>query len=259
MKNNIKFIYIFIGIIVLSIMTIGTTYAYWTATTKSMSEDVKTNSTIYSISMDIEPLYSDFSIIPMDDEDALKGLSKKCKDKYDRGACSAYTIYVYDYNEDLDYVSGYMDITTNNMQNLSYMMFRLSDTYEEDKCVQIEELNEIYCVAREASSMGEGKELSLGDAYDVSGMTSTKFILLMWLTNLDVGQNDIDIGNFEAIVTMQAGNGGEIKGSIASAIKIDNTGNGDNTDNDNTDDNTDTDNDDINDSDDSDIVGGDSQ
>lgn len=224
MKKEFKLLYGVFAIMILSITTIGATYAYWTASTSSLNNAVNTSSTIYSISMDITPLYHDFSIIPMDDMDALKALKNQCKDKFDRGACSAYSIYVYDYNTDLNYISGVMDITTNNMENLSYMMLRLSDTYNEDRCVTIEEEN--YCIVQEATSMGEGVGLSLGDAYDVTGMTSTKFILLIWLTNLNASQNDVDIGNFDAVITMQAGNGGEIKGSISSAIKIEDIGNG---------------------------------
>lgn len=222
MKKEFKLLYGILAVIVLAISTIGATYAYWTASTKSANNEVETGSTIYSISMQINPLYHDFSVIPMDDENALKALKNKCKDKYDRGACSAYTIYVYDYNADLDYISGYMDVTTNNMQNLSYMMLRLSDTFDEDNCVTIEESQENYCIVKEATAIGDGVGLSLGDSYDVTGITSTKFILLMWLSNFDYSQNDIDVGSFDAIITMQAGNGGEIKGSIASAIQIDN-------------------------------------
>lgn len=220
MKREYKLLYVVLIVFVVAVTTVGATYAYWTASTRSISKDVKTESTIYSISMDINPLYHDFSVIPMNNTDAVKALKNKCKDKYDRGACSAYNIYVYDYNEDLSYVSGYMDIITNNMQNLSYMVLRLSDTYEEDSCVLIEEYNETYCVVKEPAHMGEGVALSLGDAYDVTGMTSTKFILLIWLSNLMESQNDFDIGEFNAIVTMQAGSGGQIKGSISSVVEI---------------------------------------
>lgn len=224
MKKEFRLLYGVVAIFVLSVTTIGATYAYWTASTSSLNRTVSTESTIYQISMDITPIYHDFSIIPMDDVDALKALRNQCRDKFERGACSAYFIDVYGYNTDLDYISGVMDITTNNMENLSYMMLRLSDTYEEESCVLIE--GENYCIVKDATSMGDGVGLSLGDAYDVTGMTSTKFILLIWLTNLNLSQNDIDIGNFNAIITMQAGNGGEIKGSIASALKIEDVGNG---------------------------------
>ena len=222
MKKKFKIVYIIIMIVVLAITTIGATYAYWTASTESINGDVNTESTIYSISMNINSLYHGFSIIPMNDTDALKALKNKCKDKYDRGACSAYSIYVYDYATNLDHISGYMDVTTNNMQNISYMMLRESDTFDENSCVTIEESNENYCIVKEASPVGDGVKLSLGDAYSVVGTTNTKFILLVWLSNLKQSQNDIDVGTFEAIITMQAGNGGEIKGSISSAIKVEN-------------------------------------
>ena len=237
--KNFRFSYLFLMIVVVSLMTIGSTYAYWTATTHSGRSDIETESTTYSISMSINGLYEGFSVIPMNDEYALKALSNKCVDKYGRGACAAYTIDVYDYSEDLDYISGYMDLTTNNMENLSYMMLRLSDEFREESCVKIEsqvynddvplEEREYdnYCVVREASHMGDGKELSLGDSYDVLGTESVRFILLIWLSNLDVSQNNIDIGSFNAVITMQAGNGGKIKGSISSALIVDDLVGGD--------------------------------
>ena len=114
-----------------------------------------------------------------------------------------------------------MNVSTNNMQNLSYMMLQESDTYDEDTCVIIYDTEDIYCVAKETSSIEIGTDLSLGDTYDVVGTESIDFILLMWLSNLNVSQNETDIGTFEAMVTMQAGSGGEIKGSISSALIID--------------------------------------
>lgn len=216
MERNLKFFYIFIAVVVLAVSTIGATYAYWTASTASTSNAVYAKSTIYSISMDITPLYHGFSIIPMDDEDALKALKNGCKDKFGRGACSAYTIYVYDYNTDLGFISGLMDVTMSNMRNLSYMMLRLSDEFVEDSCVLIDE--DSYCIGKEATPVGEGVGLSLGDSYSIVGTESYKFILLTWLSNLKQSQNEFDVGSFEATITMQAGNGGQIKGSISSVI-----------------------------------------
>ena len=220
MRNWSKFqiLYLIVFVVTVFILGTGTTYAYWTATTSSTDEAVKTESTSFSISMDLHPIYNDFSFIPMNDVDAIKALKRGCKDKYNRGACSAYKIKVYGYDSKLQYVSGYMDITTNNMANLSYMVYRESDIYNDDSCVTIDEKN--YCVVREAAHMGDGVGLSLGDEYDVYGLESTEFILLIWLTNLNVNQNNTDIGSFNAIVTMQAGNGGKIQGVISSAIKV---------------------------------------
>ena len=211
-------IYLVLFIVCVFVMAAGGTYAYLAASTSSTEDSVQTESTTYSISMDLLPLYSDFSFIPMNDSDTVKALSNKCRDKYDRGACSAYKIDIYGYSNKLDFISGYMDVTTNNMSNLSYMMYRLSDTFNEETCVKLEEKN--YCIAQEARPVGDGVELSLGDKYSVFGMERTEFILLFWLSNLEVSQNVTDIGSFEAEVTMQAGNGGQIKGVISSAVVV---------------------------------------
>lgn len=221
MKKEGYILYGILMVAILAISVIGSTYAYITATTSSSNNSVKTKSTIYKISMNINPIYDGFSFIPMNDTDALKAVKNKCKDKYDRGACSAYKILVYDYDENLNYISGYMNITTENMKNISYMMLEKTDEYNEDNCVQIEEKN--YCVAKEATKAIEEEDLSIGDSYQVSGLKEKELILVMWLTNLNESQNEFDVGSYQATVTIQAGNGGEVKGTIASAVKLDPT------------------------------------
>lgn len=214
--SKFQVFYLVIFVITVFILSAGTTYAYWAATTSSTQESLQAQSTIYSINMEILPLYSDFSFIPMNDEDAVKALKNKCLDKYGRGACSAYKMRVFGYSDTLGFVSGYMDVKTNNMTNLSYMVYRESETFTEGSCVELEGKN--YCVALEAKPMGDGVGLTLGDKYDVFGTDSVEFIILIWLTNLETSQNKFDIGSFTGIVTMQAGNGGEIKGTISSAV-----------------------------------------
>ena len=218
MNKKIKIIYATFACFILSIMTISATYAYWTASVSSASSSLNTESTTYSISMELNPLYSDFSIIPMNDRDALKAIKNQCKDKYDRGACSAYTIRVFGYREELDHISGFMDIKTDNMENISYMVLEEKDEYQENSCVTIEEKN--YCISKSATPMGEGKELSIGDSYDVYGKNEKNLLLVIWLTNLQTNQNDTDIGSYNITVTIQAGNGGEIKGTIANSVQV---------------------------------------
>ena len=222
MKENKEFraLYAVLIVMVIFVSTMGSTYAYFTARTNSAANAVSTASTTYSISMDIDPVYTGFSMIPMNDEYALKGIKNECMDKYNRGVCHVYKIRVYGYSDTLDYVSGFMDVTTNNIDNLSYMTFGSSDTYDEEDCVEID--GKYYCKSVDVTPVGEGHNLSLGSSYDVVGKADTNILLMVWLTNLDVNQNDSDIGDFNATVTMQAGNGGEIKGTIASAIVLDN-------------------------------------
>lgn len=222
-----QIVYIIIGIVVLCVMTIGVTYAYFTSSVESDSNSVSTGSTAYSISLQIIPIYDGYSFIPMDDDYILKALKNEanpCHDKYDRGVCSLYKLHIYDYSSDLRYISGYMDIISDNMENLSYVVLEpvLDSEYVEDRCLKLE--GGSYCISVDATHMGSVSDdghLSLGDGYDVLGKNNTDLLLAIWLTNLDYSQNDVDIGSFHASVTINAGNGGEIKGSIASMIKVD--------------------------------------
>lgn len=216
--TKLQIFYLIVFVVTVFLIGTGTTYAYWTATTKSTDEAITAQSTIYSISMNVSPLYHDFSFIPMNDEDAIKAVKNQCKDKYGRGACAAYNIRVYGYDTNLGFISGYMDIKTTNMSNLSYMMYRESDTYDEEICFQVEDKN--YCKVLEPMHMKDGVGLTLGDKYDIVGTEETNFILLIWLSNMDFSQNATDIGSFNAVVTMQSGNGGEIKGVISSAVQV---------------------------------------
>lgn len=216
-----KNIYLISFIIILAMSVIGSTYAYWVSTAYSPDKSVNTASTSYSIAMNITPLYSDFKFIPMDNQDALKALKNECRDQYDRGACNAYMIHIDGYDEKLNYISGSMDVTLNNITNLSYMMFEENSEYNEDNCVNIND--KAYCIAKEATSVNDGVNLSLGDSYVVANTTEKNFILLIWLTNLEESQNATDLGDFNSIITFSMGNGGEIKGSISASIIEDNT------------------------------------
>ena len=219
MDKNFQKVYIVLMILILSTSIIGSTYAYLTASTSSASNSVNTKSKIYQISMNIIPIYSGFSLIPMNDSDAIKALNNKCHDKYDRGACVAYKLYVYDYDESLEYISGYMNTVTNNMQNLSFMILEESPIQTStDNCATINE--KTYCLSQDTTKIIPSTDLSLGDAYKVSGQKDKELILLIWLSNLEESQNETDIGSFQSTITIQAGNGGEIKGTIASSIKI---------------------------------------
>ena len=218
MKKKIKALYAVLACFILAITTIGSTYAYWVSTATSTSNSVQTTSATFKINMEIKPLYAGFSYIPMNDTDALKALKNKCKDKYNRGACSSYVIRVFGYHKELSHISGYLDIETDNMENISYMVLEETEEYNEENCITIEEKN--YCIGKTATPMGEGKELSIGESYSVVGLEEKYLILVMWLSNLNKDQNKNDIGSYNTTVTILAGNGGEIRGTIANSVII---------------------------------------
>lgn len=215
MEKKFKYGYIFILIMVLVISSIGATYAYFTAGIESTNV-VSTGSKSYSMSMEISSLYDGFTIIPMDDEYVIKALNNRCHDKYDRGVCLAYTVNLSGYEETLGYVSGSMNVKTNDIQNLSYVTLveTVSDINDEN-CVTIDNVS--YCKSINIGRVIPGQDVSLGDRYDIVGTTSKKILLVIWLTNLDNRQNDTDIGSFTADVTFSMGDGGKIKGTIIAA------------------------------------------
>ena len=214
--SKINHIYIILIIFMLVISVIGSTYAYLTATTRSGS-DVGAGSRGYSLSMGITPIYNDFSMIPMDDEDVMKGLRNQCKDKYDRGSCHAYNINVYDFDDAITAISGSINVSTNNISNLSYMVFEESDEDDDNSCITINSIN--YCVLINTNRISVDTDMSLGDNINVAGMSEKNLLLVLWLSNLNESQNEYDVGDYNAEVTMSlGGNGGEIKGNINGII-----------------------------------------
>lgn len=215
MKKH-RIIYLIIIIVVLISSVIGSTYAYLTSRTESASNTVKSASTSFGLSMSITPIYNDFRIIPMDDTDVIKALKNSCKDKYNRGACSAYKINVNGYDPHLITLTGKMDIELLNITNLSYMFFEEQEEItDEDTCVSINET--IYCMSKEATPVSEGSDLPLG-SYDITNTNDKDFLLVLWLSNLEESQNSYDLGDYNATLTFAMGNGGSISGNIAASI-----------------------------------------
>jgi hypothetical protein len=221
MKKKFKYIYALIFIFILTISSIGATYAYFAASTGSSEKVINTSSESYDISMNITPVYEGFTTIPMDNEDALTAVKNKCKDKYDRGACFAYNINVNGYDDNLGYISGIMNVSTNNIENLSYMVMEEYGDYNEtgddvDNCAVIEEKS--YCISKEATNVVLNTDISLGEKYNIIGTTEKNLLLVIWLSNLEESQNENDVGDFNATVTFSMGNGGEIKGNILASV-----------------------------------------
>ena len=215
MKNH-RSLYLIIIIIVLIASIIGSTYAYLTASIESSSNSIYASSTSYSLDMQISPIYSNFRTIPMNDGDVIKALNNNCKDKYNRGACSAYKIIINGYDDTLKTVSGIMNVELENIENLSYMFLEEKDeSINDDVCITIDE--KIYCISKNATPVLEESDLELG-SYNIENKLEKNFILVLWLTNLNTSQNDTDLGDYNATITFSMGDGGHISGNIAASI-----------------------------------------
>ena len=219
-KSNFKYIKVVLLVVILVVCIIGATYAYFLSTTIG-SSDINASSVNYSVNMNITPIYNDFSLIPMDDSDVFKAIGNQCKDKEDRGACNLYGISVSGYDESVEAISGTINTSLNNIQNLSYMVLeKVSYNIEgNSNCLVFNENN--YCISKEATLVVTDTDMSLGDSsYDVSLLDSKDLLLAIWLTNIDSSQNSFDIGTYSSIVTIYLGDDiAHISGSISGTLK----------------------------------------
>ena len=209
MKNTEK-IYGIIMVLTLIVMSLGSTYAYYAATINSQNNEITSGSKAYSISLSVLPKYTGHKLIPLKDELIDKAIENECIDKNGQGACYAYTIRVYDYDEETEFISLSLNIETNGVTNLSYM----SLDEDNNKTVIKNEENEDPIIINRITS---GEEMEIGD-FNVKGKSEYTLTLLIWLTDIRVSQNNEDLGTFNGNITVYAGKGGQITGNISSAI-----------------------------------------
>lgn len=215
--KKFKYFYTITLILTLVVMSFGASYAYFAARITSEEKAVKAGSKSFSLNLSVLPKYPSidepqYTIIPMKDNLAKKAYENKCIDKNKAGACLAYDIKVFEYSDDLEYVTGSINITTSNVTNLSYMILDEEGnvlTLRED-----EEKNKI-----EHDKIISETEMTLGeDSFYIKDKTELNLVLLIWLSDTGEKQNEIDIGTFYGSVTFKAGKGGQITGNISSSI-----------------------------------------
>ena len=214
-----RYFYIFLIIFMFITCVVGATYAYFSRLTES-GNDIGVSSYNSSVSMNINPVYNDFSLIPMDNEDIFKAINNKCKDKEDRGACNLYNININGYDESIEYISGTINTKLDNIVNLSYMVFEEVDydITNNDNCLEVDDIK--YCVGKEATLITSEEVMSLGNNYDLRGYDNKNLLLAIWLSNLDTNQNSFDIGNYTSEVTIFFGDEiTRVSGSISSTLK----------------------------------------
>ncbi len=211
-----KIIYTILICINIVILSIGSTYAYISASVSSKKDDIQTSSGNFSINLDITPIapLNDNKMIPMKDELSEKAYTgynnNPCIDKNGATVCYLYEIRVYDYNNNQEYVSASLNIKTSNITNLSFRVFD-----EEGNSIIITEDEDNQYIKKIES----GLDMEIGNNFDVKDKKELKLKLMIWLTDTGISQNDTDIGTFSGSVTVYAGTGGKITGKISSLIE----------------------------------------
>ena len=188
----------------LIIMLIGATFSYFTVSSMSKVDAVSAESGKLQIGLSVSPIYSGYPLIPLNDNLIDKAYSQKCRDDNNNGACLAYLLEVFNF-ADANEVEGFIDFTIDGIENLSY---KVQDTNGND-----------YLGVNHIDSSNSVK-LSLGQPFFLEkgseqNSYSKKFVLLIWLTDIGVSQDDKDAnGKFSAMVTYRTPEGGRLTATV---------------------------------------------
>lgn len=215
-----KVFYTIIIILTFIVLSIGSTYAYFTATIATEDDFMETGSAQYSLKLSVMPKYPDpelgpYTLIPMKNELSELGYvgynEVPCIDKNNAVVCYAYEIIVSEYSQELEYLSGSINIKTSNIANLSY---RLYDENDIPLAIGEDEDGDLIYYDTIISE----EEMTLGDSFYVKEQDQLVLTLMIWLSDTGEEQNETDIGTFNGNVTFYAGKGGQITGKISSII-----------------------------------------
>ena len=95
-NNNKKAFYFFIGCILLSVIIIGATFAYFTAST-SDSNTVSGGTYLTNFRLSVERVTTvdmAYGLVPMKDSESPHAAEQKCLDDFDNAGCQIYKITV---------------------------------------------------------------------------------------------------------------------------------------------------------------------
>lgn len=109
-KSNNKMLYFLICCLSMSMVIIGGTFAYFTAST-SNNNTITGNAATISFSLSIEKVTSvdmAFGLIPMKNEMAPYAAGNKCRDDFDNAGCQMYKITVTADSETTMFLDGYI-------------------------------------------------------------------------------------------------------------------------------------------------------
>lgn len=204
-KKGINFIGI-ISILTLLVMCVGSTFAYFTASMKGKAdEDVVVASMKVILNLKISPLYNGKPVLPTNDEDINKAFLNKCVDSYENGACFAYTIEIENQGHEQEGVATFF-ATSETITNLKYMI--------------LDNDNDFAVLKGPTNAMEEATELD-GVPIKLKANEDKKLItIVIWLSNLDVPQDEEQAGVFVGQVSFHSTAGGRITGTMNEIVVV---------------------------------------
>lgn len=198
MINKKNIFSLMISVVTFLVVSVGATFAYFTASAGSNENAIRAESAVFSVSLAATSLYTNHAIIPTLNSDIITAYENECKDFLGNGACFAWVISILNNGSDMR-LANTINFTINGLQNLSYMVLDSdNNTYKDVTLIE------------------EGPIFSLGEDYLLASGESKTFTLLIWLSETGNPQDETDAGgNFSASVSVTSTEGDKLTGSIA--------------------------------------------
>ena len=98
-SNKINKFLLVTTILSMTILLIGGTFSYFTLSTMSKMDALAVSAGKVRLGLGVSPVYTGYPIIPLKDEYISVAYKQKCKDDLDRGACLAYGLEVFNFEE----------------------------------------------------------------------------------------------------------------------------------------------------------------
>lgn len=203
-SNKINKFLLVTTVLSMIILLIGGTLSYFTLSTMSKIDALAVKSGKVVLGLGVSPLYTGHELIPLKDEYITRAYNQRCKDDLGSGACLAYGLEVFNYEEKTE-VEGTIDFNLGTIENLSYMVLdEDGNTYVDTTHIDKDK----------PSGLTLGNKFSLAKATD-GIYPSKKFILLIWLTDNNKEQDETDAGEvFTADVTYRTSEDGRLTASV---------------------------------------------
>ena len=112
-ETNKKMFYLFIGCMILSLVIIGSTYAYFTAKATD-NTTVNGNSATVAFGLDVERITTvdmAFGLVPMKNNQAPGAANQRCLDNFNKAGCQMYRITVRSDTDLVMFLDGYIETT----------------------------------------------------------------------------------------------------------------------------------------------------
>ena len=206
-KKGIKInAYSIISILTLLVVGIGSSFAYFNAQMAEAEKDsISVSSIKLVVNLKIEPLYTEFKILPTRDEDIYKAFNNKCLDYAGSGACIAYTVSIENVGQEQE---GYLTFKyeSEDIKNLKFLVLDGDDTSK---------------VLQEPTE-GTSDDVVVGDAIKMGTNQTKKVIIVLWISEQNVPQDYEQGGTFTGMVSYNSTLGARITGTMNKNVLVGN-------------------------------------